>query len=1686
MKESIEPPLPLPRHLCLHELVEANAARTPEAIAVSSQKSRLTYRELCDRAGRLASHLQALGVGPEARVGLCLERSPELVVAALGVLKAGGAYLPLDPAHPAERLAYILEDSAVPVLITSRALAGTLPAGRAQLLWIDEAQTLPGLESVEPPRPPVPPESLAYVIYTSGSTGRPKGTELTRAGLHNVIAWYRQELGITPEDRAAQVASPAFDASIVEIWPALTAGAGLYIPPQELLTAPADLLAWMAAERITICFLPTPLAEACLALELPPGLALRVMFAAGDRLHRVARELPFRLLNQYGPTESTVATTSGEVATGPEGAAAPPIGRPIANLRVHLLGPDLEPVPAGEPGEIGITGIGLARGYLRRPELTAERFVPDPWAGDGPGSRMYRTGDLARELPSGELDFLGRIDHQVKIRGFRIELGEVEAALLGCAEVSQAVAVALPDGTGAPRLVAYAVPAPDRGSVRPDELRRQLRAVLPEAMVPAVFVFLESLPLSPNGKVDRRALPAPGSVPEAADREFVAPRTVTEAALAGIWSELLGGGRFGVEDSFLDAGGHSLLAAQLAARVRERLHVELPVRDVFENPVLGALASRIEEQAGAAAPACPIVPVPRSGELPLSFAQERIWFLQQLDSTIRSYQAQAKIRFRGRLHTGALERSLAEIVRRHEIFHTTFPTLGDRPVQRFHAAWPDRIVTLPVVDLSGLPEDAREAEAERVIAAECRRPFDVTCLPLVRWTLLQLGPAEHVWLHAEHHLVHDGWSFNRIVGELATLYAAFSRGESSPLPPLPLQFADWAAWQREWMRGPEAAAQIDFWKRQLANRPAVLKLSTDRPRPRRQSFAGRVERMEMPLPLCEALRAASRREGVSLFMLMQAAFAALLSRHSGQDQVNVGAFVANRRWREIEPVVGMIVDNLVLANDLSGDPVVRQLLERTRQLCLDAGANQDIPFDLVVEAAQPQRDLAYNPLFQASFNFHDSPLSELAFPGLQAELTEGLSNSSAKFDLNIICIPRKEAGITLLWEYATALFDRSTMQRMIGHFHTLLAGIAAGPGRRLPDLPLLTDAERQQLVQEWNDTATIWPEAFCLHELIAAQAARSPGRVAVVCEGRSLTCAELDAASGRLAAELVRLGVGPEVPVGICAERSLELVVGLLAILKSGGAYVPLDPTYPAERLAYMLDDSRAPVLLAHERLLDRLPDPLARVVVLLDGQAQVPPPGEEERSEREVGIPADPDNLVYIIYTSGSTGRPKGTMNSHRGVVNRLLWMQERFALTAADAVLQKTPLSFDISVWELFWPLLAGARLVLARPGGHRDPAYLVEEIAAHGITTIDFVPSMLQVFLETADTGRCGSLVRVASSGEALPAEVERRFYERMPPGVRLYNQYGPTEAAMEVTSWPCERESRRTAVPIGRPTANASLHVLDRDRQPVPAGVPGELHIGGVQVGRGYRGRPDLTAEIFVPSPFAWGERLYRTGDLSRHLAAGEIEFLGRIDHQVKIRGFRIEPGEIEAALRAHPAVCDAIVLVREDGAYEGGGALDRRLVAYVVLAEGGSPEDLPGFLATRLPAYMVPSAFVTLESLPLTPNGKVNRAALPAPGLPVGDGDGGLQPRTEVELLLQEIWSELTGVERVGIRADFFKIGGHSLLGARMLSRLRDELDVELPLSAVFERPTIEGLAAALEDLLLAEAEGLAAVRGEAL
>ncbi|HEX7184604.1 MAG TPA: amino acid adenylation domain-containing protein [Thermoanaerobaculia bacterium] len=1691
--------------VAVHDLFTRQATRTPDKTAAVDPQGEMTYRELAERATALACLLKRVGAGAplDRRIGLLADPDPQVLVGMIGILEAGSGFVPIDPRHPDERLAWILEDSACEALVTQRRhlpraeeLARGIPGVR-NILCLEDA--LPsGPLSERPPaaaagQPRDPRElrsdpgalrALAYIVYTSGSTGRPKGVQVSHENLVPVLLWGCAYLGLGEKTRVLQSLSFCFDFGIFEELTTVLAGGTLWFPGKAA-EDPAAFAQEIIRHGINTLH-ATPAFAHALAATRGTLDSLEIVHLGGEALSRSTvdriREAAPRatVYNGYGPTEATVNSSIFQIdgrAGGPRDAGSPgvPIGRRSADNALYVLDPGGRPVPSGERGELHVGGIGVARGYLNRPDLTAERFVPDPF-GAAPGARLYRTGDLVRVLLSGDLEFLGRIDDQVKIRGFRIELGEVEMALERCAEVRQAVVVALPGPTGDPRLVAYVVPAeravPDHlRATLPDTLRRQLQALLPEPMVPSVFVLLETLPLSPNGKVDRKALPAPE-----ANRGFAAPRTVTEMALAGIWREILAVEWVGIGDHFLALGGHSLLAAQLIARVRERLGVELSPRDVFDQPLLEDLAAFIAARVGSVAELRPIVPVPRTGDLPLSFAQERVWFLQELDPTIRSYQTQGSLRLRGPLHIEALRRSLSEIVRRHEIFRTTFPTVGERPVQRFHPAWD---APLPMVDLSGLPAGARTAEIAKVTAAACQKLFDMTRLPLIRWTLLRLGPAEHIWLNVEHHLVHDGWSFNRILGELVALYRAFSRGEPSPLPELLLQFADWAAWQRQWVLGPEAAAQIAWWKRTLLGRPPVLALPTDRPRPRRQSFAGRVERVALPAALCSALRSASRSDGVSLFMMMQAAFAALLYRWSGQDQVNVGSGVANRRWSETEPILGMMVDNIVLANDLSGGPTVRELLERTRRLCLEAGANQDIPFDLVVEAVQPERDLAYNPLFQVSFSFHDSPLPELAFPGLQAELTEGISNGSAKFDINVICIPESErrigraggaeAGIRLIWEHSTALFDPSTMRRMIGHFQTLLAGFAAHPESLVMDLPLLTEEERRQL-REWSGAEAVFPwgsRSLGVHELFEAAADRWPEALAVTGGVRSLRYGELEALSNRIARRLRALGAGPEARVGVCLERSPELIAATLGVLKAGGAYLPLDPGHPAERLAYILEDSAVPVLITRGALARSLPAGSARVLAIDE---------ERELLERESAARLQPpvlaESLAYVIYTSGSTGQPKGTELTHAGLLNLIGWHHREYGIQPADrATLVASP-AFDASVWEI-WPALAAGASLHAPPEEVRaSPADLLSWLAAERIT-VCFLPTPLAEACLELELPPKLALRALLTGGDRL-----HRVERDLP--FRLINHYGPTESTVVATAGEVATGPQsETAPPIGRPIANIHAWVLDPSLRRVPAGVPGQLHVGGAGLARGYLRRPELTAERFIPNPFGEepGTRIYRTGDLVRWLPDGRLDFLGRTDHQVKIRGFRVELGEIETVLGRHPAVRAAVVTARE-------GADGTRLVAYAVPEGDVAAEELLAFLAGRLPAPMVPSAVVTLDALPLTPNGKVDLAALPEPR-PAGEDEGWTGPRTPVEHLLQGIWSELTGVERVGIRDDFFKLGGHSLLGARMLSRLYEELDVEVPLSEVFERRTIEALAVTVEDLLLAEAEALATSVGEA-
>ncbi|WP_224362171.1 non-ribosomal peptide synthetase [Hyalangium versicolor] len=1642
---------------CVHEWVARQAARAPEALAVTAAGISLTYGDLDRRSNQLAHHLRTLGVTRGARVAVCAERSPELVVGLLAVLKAGAAYLPMDPAYPAGQLRHMLEDSGAQVVLTQARMEERLPRSAARRLYLDSDQA----QVAQQPETPLPPiataEDVAYVIYTSGSTGQPKGVLLQHRGLSNLVDWHRRTYEVTPSDRATQLASLGFDAAVWELWPYLAAGASVHLVAEEVRTAPERLLAWLAAERITLCFAPTPLAEAMLDVPWPRELRLRALLTGGDRLRRrPTRALGVRLINHYGPTEATVVATCAAVSVE-ESSTLPPIGRPIANTAVYLLDPHLQPVPRGAVGELYLAGSSLALGYLNQPALTAERFIPDPFS-DAPGARLYRTGDVARYLPDGQLEYLRRTDAQVKVRGFRIELGEIEAALARHPAVKESVVVAQ-EGAGGHRLVAYHVTREGVPAPTVEELRHFLEELLPAHMVPSAFVEMRALPLTPNGKLDRRALPTSAS---GSERVVVAPRTPVEELLVATWRTLLGIQEVSTTDSFFELGGHSLLATQVLSRIERTLQLSLPVRTLFEAPTVVALARRIEEalQGGQRPEVPPVRPVPRSEPLPLSFSQQRLWFLDQYEEKSAIYNIPLAIRLKGALDTAVLARSLAELVRRHESLRTTFVSNPEGPVQVLSTA-----IGLPLdeVDLRSVPSTQRQQTTERLLSEEANRPFDLARGPLLRSTLLRLAEREHLLLLTMHHIVSDGWSTSILVRELAALYSAYTAGHPSPLAEPPVQYADYAVWQRSRLKGPALEKLLGYWQRELAGAHRALELPTDHPRPPIQGFRGTSRTAVLPRELWEGIKALSQREGVTPFMTLLAAFQLQLSRYSGQDDICVGTPVAGRSRPELEGVVGFFANTLVLRSRLSKRATFRELLAQVRETALGAYAHQDMPFEELVKALGPERDPSRSPLVQVLLVLQNMPVTMPVLPGLEMSIT-GAQSRAARFDLELSCMETPE-GLEATLGYSTELFEEATAARMLTHLRTLLEGIIREPGQRLTELPLLSAEEQHRILVEWTGPRVKHPDTDCLPQLFEAQVARTPDAVAVTFEGQSLTYRQLNAEANKLAHHLRSLGAGPEILVGLCMERSLEMMVGLLGILKSGGAYVPLDPSYPRERLAFMLEDAQVPVLLTQEHLRPGLPSHSARVFAL-DSQHQ-------ELSRYEETNPApitEPDHLAYVIFTSGSTGRPKGAMNSHRAVLNRLLWMKRAYSSSPSDCFLQKTPYSFDVSVWEFLLPLLSGSRLVIARPGGHQEPAYLSRLISEQAVSIVHFVPSMLQAFL--AEPGlelSCRSLKRIVCSGEALSPELAARCFERL-PFASLHNLYGPTEAAVDVSAWECKPAER--SVPIGTPVDNTRLYVLDAQLHPLPVGVPGELHIGGIQVGRGYLRRPELTAERFIPDPFSDGpgSRLYRTGDLARFRSDGAIEYLGRIDLQIKLRGFRIELGEIESALAEHPAIRESAVTLREDTAG------DKRLVGYVVPRsnEQVNAGELRAFLQRTLPEYMVPAAFVTLQELPLSPSGKLDRKALPAPSALRAGAHGSVAPRTPTEELLAGLWAELLHVERVGALDSFFELGGHSLLATQAISRIRATFGVELPLRELFEAPTVAELARRID--LMARAD----------
>ena len=1654
---------------CLHELFETQAQSSPDAVAVVFEGRTLSYRELDEAANRVANLLQRLDVGPDVVVGVCMDRSLELPVALLGVLKAGGAYAPIDPSYPKDRVDYMLDDARAPVLLTQERLHAGLVHASGRVVAVDTDPDL-AASSASRPTAGTQPENLAYVIYTSGSTGRPKGVMIPHRAIVNHMRWMYRAFPLGAEHAVLQKTPISFDASVWEFWLPLMGGGRLVMAKPEGHRDSAYLIRSIVDNSVTeLQLVPSLLEMLLLEPDLERCTSLQRLFVGGEALSRSLVERfqarrKIDVVNLYGPTECAVQTVvwiSEEAARG----VMEPIGRPIDNTRLYILDAVGQPVPVGVAGELHIGGASVGRGYVRRPDLTAERFVRDRFCSD-PQARLYKTGDLCRYLPDGVVDYLGRLDTQVKLRGFRIELGEVEAALRRHGGVREAVVIVREDVEGDKRLVAYVVA--NNAGLSANDLRAFIRDRLPEYMVPSVYVVLAAVPLMANGKVDRKALPVPG-VGATLERAYVAPRGPVEDAIASIFADVLkiSVGVVGAHDSFFELGGHSLLATQAVSRLRAALGVELPLRALFEATTPAQLAARVSETLGApqGAGVPPLVRVRHEGRVPLSFGQERLWFLFQLDPTDTAYNIPFAVRMAGHLDVAALQRSVWEVVRRHEVLRTTFASVDGKPVGVVHDS---AEISMPVTDLTSIPVERLDDTIRELTAGETRTLFDLSTGPLIRTRLLVLAPGDHILLLTLHHIVSDVWTRAVINHEISAIYEAFHRGEPSPLPELPVQYADYAAWQRNWLSGEVMEAQLTYWRMQLATAPRLLELPTDRPRPAVRGSRGARRALALSPELTKGLRELARREGVTLYMLLLAALDVVLYRYTGQRDIVVGSPIAGRTRAEIEGLIGFFLNTLVLRVEVSDDLTFKELLQRVKAVSLGAYAHQDMPFERIVQELDYERDLSRSPLFQVIFNLQNVPMETLALAGLTMKGIQ-TESTTTKYDLTLILVEgtRTIAGSLA---YSTDLFDASTIERLVAHLQALLEGVVKSADKLIRELPMLSEVERDRLLVGLNSTAVEFPAEETIVDLFEAQVDRTPDAPALVAGAVRMSFRELDVCANRLAHHLKRVGVGPDVLVGILLERSADFVISILGILKAGGAYVPLDPTYPTLRLAEIVGDARAPVLLTLGALAASWRS-RGIELVRLDVDEELIAAESDARLETDIAS----NHLAYVLFTSGSTGKPKGVAVEHRNLVNYVRGVSLRLALPSSTSYAHVSTFAADLGNTVLYPPLCQGGTLHVLPQALITDPAAFAAYFVCEGIDCLKIVPSHLAALLSAPRPAQVLPRTLLVLGGEATSWELVDRV-EKLAPHCRIMNHYGPSETTVGVLTYPLRGNARPTApsLPLGSPLPNSRVYVLDAALALAPMGVPGEIFIGGAGVARGYLGQPDLTAERFIQDPWssAPGARLYRTGDRARYLQDGSLLFLGRIDFQVKIRGYRIELGEIEAALIAYSLFKAAVVLADEDASGS------KRLIAYVVPVD--SEPDLAAaraHLEQRLPEYMVPATFIVLDALPLTPNGKIDRKALPALAIGRTDDDDYVAPRNPVEEVLASIWSDVFERDHLGVHERFADLGGHSLLAIQIIARARDAFQIELPLRAIFEWPTIAGLAEQV-DKELREGEGL--------
>ncbi|MFD7991540.1 amino acid adenylation domain-containing protein [Streptomyces mexicanus] len=1655
----------VPGRLLIPALFTAQAARTPDAPAVlRADGSAVRYAELAGLAGRIAARLRAAGVRPGDFVGVCLQRSPELVAAFLGVWLAGGAYVPLDPRHPAARLEAVLEDTAHPLVVTEHAVADRLPACARHRIAVETVDREGAYEAVEFAADGDRP---AYVLHTSGSTGRPKGVLVPHGGIANRVRWLAHRHRLGAGDRMLLKTTVGFDAAGLELFAPLVSGGAVVLAPEGAERDPAALLRTVAERGVTI-LQGVPSLYRRLVEE--PGWeragSLRLLFSAGEPLHaELCRALAERvpgaeIWNTYGPTEASVDITEHRFDPAQDTGAVP-IGRPIGNMRVVVLDTAGRPVPVGVPGELHAGGVGLALGYLGRPGQSAERFVPDPHR---PGERLYRTGDRARWRSDGTLEYLGRLDHQVKVNGVRIEPGEVEAALAAHPWVRAAVAAAVPDGTGGHRLVAW---VQSRGeALRPQELRAFLRRSLPDPLVPSVFVPVTSFPLTPNGKIDRSALPDPAD--GLADVAHVPVRTPAERAVAEEWARLTGTpvGEIGAHHDFFQLGGSSLMLTRLAAGLSQAAG-----RAIAATALL--TATTVEQQADlltagpaarqAAGPAADeaVTPVPRDADgLPLSPGQQGMWLLDRLRPGSAEWNAPVFLTLPAVYDDETLRRALTALAERHEILRTRYALRGAEPVQ---------IADLPAAWELRTARAERAEDLNALVAEEFARPFDLAHGP-VRRALAVRGRATLTVVLSIHHIACDGWTSVVLERDLRALAEAAHTGTEARLPALPVQYADHAVHRRRRLTEDFVAAELAYWKRKLEG-VVPVELPADRPRPATRDAAGAAHVFTVPAPLVERAAALGRSCGATLQQTLLTAFAALVARSTGTWDVPVGVPVAGRSGPETADVAGYFLNTLVLRCDAGPGTSFRDALVRVRDTAREAFAHQELPFDRLVEELEDTRDPARTPLYQVMFDVHEEGRTGTAVGAADAEAFREAWRT-ARTDLTFVLQRRPDGSLLGFAEYATALFDAATVERFADCWIRLLESVVGDPAGRLDAADLLPAPLRAELLAHGRgrpEPGAPSGDDVTVHAAIAASARRAPQDVALVCGAETWTYERLERRAGQFAARLRELGAGPGTVVAVLLDRRPDLVAAFLGVWRAGAAYVPLDPAAPGERTAHVLADSGARVLVTNGDGAGRFAGRFAGAV--LDTGTV---PDGETAGPVAPSVPDDPDRLAYLMYTSGSTGRPKGVAVAHRSLLAMLRASQAHldFGQGPDDAWLALAQVTFDISCTELFMPLVAGGRVVLAREREQQDHAAQLRLIDEHEVSHLQVAPPHWQMLID-AGLGR-RTLVG-QTGGEPCPPVLARALSRRL---LRFINEYGLTETTIAATRW--DADDTADAVPVGRPYPHVTAYVLDEALRPVPYGVTGELCVGGDGLAVGYHGRPALTAAAFVPDPYGPpGARLYRTGDRARMRPDGTLEFAGRADGQVKIRGRRVETGEVQAVLAEHPAVAQAHVAVHGSGT-------EAALVGYYTPAagaDGPGESELLDHCARHLPDYMLPALLVRLERLPLTRHNKVDAAALPVPDLAAALADEPYSPpEGPVEEALAEIWAEeLYGAgatRRIGARQGFFRIGGNSVKAARVIARIQEEFDVELPLRAVFERPTVRGLAAAVEEAVRAEIESL--------